>query len=130
MAEISHNASKTVNRAGGHQVSAHCDRFENQSSKVVGLQRELLASKGRQFNGNLKITAVASVDDKIKEELQSYRNIFSKSTKSVEDRPPLDQNTLKTIVRDVVAEDRSRNLMKFGLPEDTLLSERSFVGAQ
>ena len=63
------------------------------------------------------MTVVSSVEDTVKSELKSYSAAVqeSKSTASV-----IDRKVLKTVVKDVVAEeDRTRNLMIFGLREET-----------
>ncbi len=84
---------------------------------VVDLQKELLAAKDQQLN-DMKASVVTSVEDTVKAELQSYSQIVQKSCSS-ESGPLLDPKVLKTVVKDVFAEeDRSRNLMIFGLAEE------------
>ena len=83
---------------------------------VIDMQKELISAKEEQLS-NLKITVVSSVEDTVKSELKSYSAAVqeSKSTASV-----IDRKVLKTVVKDVVAEeDRTRNLMIFGLREET-----------
>ena len=80
---------------------------------VVDLQKELLAAKDQQLN-DIKSSVVTSVEDTVKTEMQSYSQIVEKSCSSVYG-PLLDPKVLKTVVKDVFAEDdRSRNLMIFG----------------
>ena len=60
---------------------------------------------------------MSSVEDTVKSELKSYSAAVqeSKSTASV-----IDRKVLKTVVKDVVAEeDQTRNLMIFGLREES-----------
>ena len=123
MAKSLISACKIVNRQ--HQYILY---LENQAQhlksdviahqgSVVELQKELLAAKDQQLN-DLKASVVTSVEDTVKAEFQSYSDIVKQSSSSVAGTL-LDQKTLKTVVKDVVAEeDRSRNLMIFGLAED------------
>ena len=77
---------------------------------VIDMQKELTSAKEEQLS-NLKRTVVSSVEDTVKSELKSYSAAVqeSKSTASV-----IDRKVLKTVVKDVVAEeDRTRNLMIF-----------------
>ena len=85
---------------------------------VLELQKDLLAAKDQQLN-DLRASVVTSVEDTVKAEFQSYSDIVKQSSSSAAGTL-LDQKTLKTVVKDVVAEeDRSRNLMIFGLTEET-----------
>ena len=83
---------------------------------VINLQKELLAAKDQQLSA-LQTAVVTSVEDTVKTELKSYSEA-AQSLRSAE--APFTQETLKTVVKHVVAEeDRSRNVMVFGLPEDS-----------
>ena len=85
---------------------------------VIDLQKELIASKDKQLT-DIKTTVVASVEDTVKTELKTYSEAVKDSC-STSSRTVYDQETLKCVVKDVVAEeDRSRNLVIFGLTEDT-----------
>ena len=83
---------------------------------VIDLQKDLLTVKDQQLN-EIRTSVVASVGDAVKNEMKSYCEV---SQLSRTDNALFDQRILKSVVKDVVAEgDRSRNLMIFGLPEES-----------
>lgn len=81
--------------------------------KVIGLQEELLASKTEQLE-TLQTTVKKSVESTVKEEFLSYSAAVSQDHQELQLAP----ERLKSVVRNVVEEDRSRSLMVFGLPEE------------
>ena len=85
---------------------------------VIDLQQELIAAKNEQLT-ELKTTVVTSVEDTVKTELKSYSEAVNQSSNRLNAGTLYDQKMLKSVVKDVVAEeDRSRNLMLFGLEEE------------
>ena len=106
--------------------SKYIENLENQAHKlksevivnqgtVIDLQKDLIVAKDQQLN-DLKATVVASVEDTVKSELKSY----SDAVKTVSSTPGVivDRKTLTSVVQDVVSEeDRSRNIIMFGLKE-------------
>ena len=85
---------------------------------VIVLQEGLIAAKDDQLN-DLKETFVCSVGDTLQTQLKSYSEAVHGSRNGCSlsgSGNLLDQNVLKSVVKDVVAEeDRSRNLLIFGL---------------
>ena len=93
------------------------DMIINQGT-VIDLQNELILVKDQQLNV-FKTTVVTSVEDTVKSQLKSYSEAVQKTSASVASSLSLDTKTLKNVFKDVVAEeDRTRNFMIFGLPED------------
>ena len=102
------------------------NHLENQTQQlktaIIENQNELISAKNEQLV-ELKetvVSSVSSVGDAVKTQLKSYSEAVVESGNQA-DRTGglLDQNVLKTVVKNVVAEeDRSRNLIVFGLPED------------
>lgn len=88
---------------------------------VIKLQEDLIAAKDQQLDA-LQTVIVASVQDTVKTEFKSYSEA-AKATQpqTVSNTGPstaFSEDTLKTLLKHVVAEeDRSRNLMIFGLRE-------------
>ena len=96
---------------------------------MIGLQEELIESGNNQLR-ELKDTVIASVGATIQTELKSCSEAVQASEmwhSSFENRTLLDQNDLKSIVKDVVAEeDRSRNILIFGFvvePEEKIITK-------
>ena len=90
----------------------------NCQSSVIKLQEELIAAKNTQV-AEIKSSVQSSVESAV---VKSYSEAVN-AVKSASTPPPegtvLNQETLKTVVKQVVAEeDRSRNLMVFGLDEE------------
>ena len=96
-------------------------------ASVIRLQEELISSKDDQL-GALQSAVVSSVEESVKTELRSYSEVAS--TLSSASKPPsaaYSRETLKSVVKHVVEEeDRSRNIMVFGLPEseNEILTEK------
>ena len=83
--------------------------------QVISVQAELSACKTEQLEA-MKKTVSSSVADSVKAEFKSYSSV-------VQSLPPpspvISPETLTTVVKTIVAEeDRSRNLLIFGLPEE------------
>ena len=65
----------------------------------------------------MKKVVETSVADSVKEEFKSYSSVVGNSQPAA--APVISPEALKTVVKTVVAEeDRSRNLLVFGLPDD------------
>ena len=78
-------------------------------SSVIKLQSELLNSKNEQF-----LSIQTTVQNTVQEEIRSYSDVVAEKTPT----PVFTQDTLKKAFQGVVEEeDRSRNLMLFGLEE-------------
>ena len=84
---------------------------------VIQLQEQLIESKDLQLQ-SLKTTVKSSVEDTMKAEFKSYSAAVEKG-QCQSNRNPLMPDTLTAVVKTVVEqEDRSRNLMIFGLLEE------------
>ena len=92
--------------------------IESQRS-VVKLQEQLLESKDEQLQA-LQTAVTSSVHESVKAEFKSYSSAVEKGTVQSQSVTPLTSATLKWVVKEVVEEeDRSRNIMVFGLVEET-----------
>ena len=98
-------------------------RLITTQGSVIKLQEELLDSKERQLK-SLQSTVKLSVEDTVKQQFKSY----SEAVKSQQsESQTLTPEPITTVVQKIVVkEDRSRNLMIFGLQEgeDEKLSEK------
>ena len=103
---IMYRQSLYIDQMETYNQKLHSDVIDSQRT-VVDLQKELLATKDKQL-------------DDLKSELKSCSPAVKESTTSA--ASPLlnsDRNILKNVTKDVVAEeDRSRNLMSFGLKKE------------
>lgn len=93
-------------------------------SSVIKLQDELMKCKTEQFQ-SLQTAVKTSVQNTVQEEIRSYSNVVAAKTQI----PAITPETLKRAFQDVVEEeDRSRNLMVFGLkdqePEEEELADK------
>ena len=80
---------------------------------VISAQTELSACKTEQLE-TLKKAVSSSVSDSVKAEFKSYSSVVQNSP-----QPVISSQALTTVVKNVVAEeDRSRNFLIFGLPEE------------
>ena len=85
--------------------------------RVIELQEELIAAKEVQMV-ELRDTVITSVSDTAKNQIKSFCEAVQEP-ENLAGSKLVDQNTLKTVVIDVVAEeDRSKNLVVFGLSSD------------
>ncbi len=83
--------------------------------QVISVQTELSACKTEQLE-TLKKTVSSSVTDSVKAEFKSYSSILQSPQPAV---PEISPEALKKVVKTVVAEeDRTRNFLIFGLPEE------------
>ena len=88
--------------------------IESQQS-IIKLQSELLESKSEQLE-SLKVAVKSSVADSVKAELKSYSSVVQSSCPQ---NNAISTVELQKVVENVVQqEDRSKNLMIFGLPEN------------
>ena len=79
-------------------------------------QKELSECKSEKLESMKKVVET-SVADSVKEEFKSYSSVVGNSQPAA--APVISPEALKTVVKTVVAEeDRSRNLLVFGLPDD------------
>ena len=107
-----------------HKQIEIINKLENQTqvlkTDVINVQNELISAKNEQLS-ELKetvVSSVTSVGDSVKTQLKTYSEAVQESGNQA-GKNLLDQNTLKTVVKHVVAEeDRSRNLIVFGLSEN------------
>jgi len=92
--------------------------IQSQNS-IISLQDELLDCKDDQLK-SVQSTVTDAVKTTVQTEMKSYSEaVGSSSTTSARVHVP-DVNTLKSAVKEVVqAEDRSKNLIVFGLKEET-----------
>ena len=116
----------------------YVDRLENvnqqlksdmigKQERVIELQEALIAAKEVQMV-ELRDTVVTSVSDTVKNQIKSYSEAVQEAG-NLAGGSLVDQNTLKTVVKDVVAEeDRSKNLFVFGLIEDPTEQTSDKVG--
>ena len=83
--------------------------------KVVKLQEDLLEKKNEQLV-SLQSDIKTTVQDTVETEIRSYSSVVTSAPPS----SPLCENNLKTAVRTAIEEeDRSKNLVIYGLKEDT-----------
>ena len=88
--------------------------IENQQT-LINVQKELSDCKSEKLV-ELENVVKSSVATSVKEEFKSHSSVVSSSTPAA---PTFCPETLKTVVKTVVAEeDRSRNALVFGLPEE------------
>ena len=100
----------------------------NCQASVIKLQEELLASKDEQLGAlqtsvksAVESTVNSAVQDSVKTEFKSYSEAAQANlqTPNTSASSALNEAALINVVKNVVEEeDRSRNLMVFGLPED------------
>ena len=90
----------------------------NCQSSVIKLQEELIAAKNIQV-AEIKSSVQSSVESAVVKSYSEAVNAVKSASTPPSEGPVLNQETLKTVVKQVVAEeDRSRNLMVFGLDEE------------
>ena len=83
---------------------------------LISVQKELSECKSEKLESMKKVVET-SVADSVKEEFKSYSSVVGNSQPAA--APVISPEALKTVVKTVVAEeDRSRNLLVFGLPDD------------
>ena len=95
----------------------------NMKSEMIALQKsvnklqaELLTYKDNEVK-ELKSVVKSTVESSVKSEFLSYSSVLKKSLESSE--RSINKEELKNVAQNVVQEeDRSRNLMIFGLPEE------------
>ena len=89
--------------------------IQNQET-LISVQQELSQCKSENLESMKKIVET-SVADSVKEEIKTYSAVVSNSQTVT--APDICPEALKNVVKTVVAEeDRSRNLLVFGLPEE------------
>ena len=122
MAKQLTDAVKLVNRQNQYIVSMEKQVQQLKSEVIVNqravidLQKDVLTVKDQQLN-EIRTSVAASVGDTVKSEIKSY---CEAAQLPWSDSTVFDQRILKSVVKDVVAEeDRSRNIMIFGLPEES-----------
>ena len=83
---------------------------------LISVQKELPECKSEKLESMKKVVET-SVADSVKKEFKSYSSVVGNSQPAA--APVVSPEALKTVVKIVVAEeDRSRNLLVFGLPDD------------
>jgi hypothetical protein len=98
---------KVASNSVKHQV------IERQET-IIKLQSDLLACKNEQLE-SLQTSVKSSVGESVKAEFLSYSSALQAN--SAEPQKPVSTDMIKTVVQTVVQEDRSKNLIIFGLPE-------------
>ena len=99
--------------------------IESQNT-IIKLQSELLDGKNEQLQ-MLQHTVKSSVDETVKAELKSY--IATLTGNAAANQKTISPETIKQVVQSVVQEeDRSTNLLIFGLPEQAEEQLESVVG--
>ncbi|KAL5254356.1 hypothetical protein ACHWQZ_G013964 [Mnemiopsis leidyi] len=89
--------------------------IQNQE-RLINVQKELSECQSEKLDSMKKIVET-SVADSVKGELMSYSSVVANSQPAA--APVISPEALKTVVKTVVAEeDRSRNLLVFGLPDE------------
>ena len=91
--------------------------IENQKW-VISLQEQVIESKGKQLEA-VQIAVKATVEDSVKEQFKSYSDVVQENVMVCQPQTEsVAPGVLKQVVQSVIQqEDRSRNLMVFGLPE-------------
>ena len=88
--------------------------IQNQQT-LINVQKELSECKSERLESMEKVVK-SSVANSVKEEFKSYSSVVSSSQPTV---PVICPEALTSVVKTVVAEeDRSRNFLVFGLPEE------------
>jgi hypothetical protein len=106
--------SKYIESLEGQAQQLKSEMIVNQGA-VIDLQKEMLEANRQQLN-DLQANVVASVEDTVKNEMKLYSD--AAKTDTTNSGVFLDKKTLTSVVHDVVSEeDRSRNIMIFGLTE-------------
>ena len=83
-------------------------------AKIIKLQSELLECKDQQLQ-SVQTAVETTVQTTMKNEMRQYSDVVGKQQSS----PTLTQQTLKKAVKSaIVEEDRSKNIMIFGLKEE------------
>ena len=91
--------------------------IENQQW-VISLQEQLIDCKDKQLEG-VETVVKTSVESNLKEQFKSYSEAAAENVMVCSTDGLADQKTLKKVVKSVVEEeDRSRNVIIFGLPEE------------
>ena len=93
------------------------NRLIESQQQVISVQEELSECKTEQLE-TLKKTVKSSVVDSVKAEFKTYSAVVQ-SSQSSQSEHVISKDILKTVVKDVVdEEDRSRNVVLFGLLEE------------
>lgn len=99
----------------GAPTSMKTQLLESQQT-VISLQSELLTCKNDQLEA-LKDSVKSTVENSVKSELVSYSSVLQNGINSSDN--VINEQELKKVVQNVVQdEDRSKNLMIFGLPDE------------
>lgn len=91
-------------------------KYMESQHTVIKLQSELLTRKNDELEA-LKSTVKSTVENSVKSEFVSYSSVLQKGSNAADN--VIDKHELKKVVQNVVQEeDRGRNLMIFGLPDE------------
>ena len=111
--EYMHFLMETVQSYRNACTNLQSQLIKNQET-LINVQKELSECKSKKLEC-LEEVVKSSVANSVKEEFKSYSSVVSSSQPTA---PAFCPETLKTVVETVIAEeDRSRNLIVFGLPE-------------
>ena len=122
--EILYDALRLIEELSGvlcQDLKAASNSVKNQmlesQQTIIKLQSELLVSKNEQLE-TLQKSVKSSVGESVKTELKSYRAALTSNCPEPQIQKSANSEMIKEVVKSVVQEeDRSKNLMIFGLPE-------------
>ena len=99
------------------ELSATKSQLIENQKWVISLQEQLIDCKDKQLEG-VKTVVKSSVESNLKEQFKSYSEAAAENVMVCSSDSLPDPTTLKKVVKSVVQEeDRSRNVIIFGLPE-------------
>ena len=111
--EYMHFLMETVQSYRNACTNLQSQLIKNQET-LINVQKELSECKSKKLE-SLEEVVKSSVANSVKDEFKSYSSVVSSSQPTA---PTFCPEALKTVVETVIAEeDRSRNLIVFGLPE-------------
>ena len=114
--QIVNTQSELISHLENEALKLKSDIIEKQET-VITLQNELISAKDDQLSA-LKDTVVTTVGDTVQTQLKSYSQaVQGQATSNIE---VINPKVVKSVVKDVVAEeDRSRNVVIFGIEENS-----------
>ena len=108
------NLKKMKNR-----LSSIKDQLIENQKLVISAQESIIDCKEKQLQKQLQAVQTV-VKDTVESQFKSYSDTVQENVKVCQPESSVTAETLKEVVKSVVqAEDRSKNIMIFGLPEDS-----------